>query len=245
MIAERARYHSTSSLGSGGPPEPASCYSELVRYTGHLWRRAKRKAKAYYTELQEQRIKEQLLKRTAQGYYGKEPDSKEDFNNHRPSGAAAGLRTPPSGMSCERHPENASQEGSLALVPFDYTRRVLLVQQQTTPRLDNKSSGRSSSVSFADDVSGAHVAAAATVAARKTSQPPENEAESSLESNDVQGSVGGPGGGVQSESSSSGVNNATSGNRPAAKLDSGKCRCSFSYCVSRRRVFRPPILNKK
>ncbi|OQV23966.1 Voltage-dependent T-type calcium channel subunit alpha-1G [Hypsibius exemplaris] len=195
MIAERARYHSTSSLGSGAP-EPASCYSEFVRYTGHLWRRAKRKVKAFYTEVQEQRIKEQLLKRTAQGYYGKEGFSRPV---RTPSGSAGA-------MSCERHPDT-SLEGSLALVPFDYSRRVLLVQQQPQPRNNstgepNKSSGRSSSVSFADDV------AAAT--ARQKSNPDE----SSPESNDVAQTttaviVVGPGSFQSGETSgATGVNNA-------------------------------------
>ncbi|XP_055342711.1 voltage-dependent T-type calcium channel subunit alpha-1G-like isoform X2 [Paramacrobiotus metropolitanus] len=136
MIAERARYHSTSSLGSGA--EPGGCYRELVRYCGHLWRRAKRKAKAYYTEAQEKKIKKQLLKRTAQGYYGK-----EGFSRPTPTAQLSSAE-----MSCERHPD-LSLEGSLALVPFDYTRRTLDVQQSSGTGAD-KSSERSSTVSFMD-----------------------------------------------------------------------------------------------
>ena len=136
MIAERARYHSTSSLGSG-MPEPASCYSEFVRCMGHLWRSTKRRAKTLYAEVQEQRIKEQVLKRTTRGYYGK--------NDFTPS--AHGVNR----TNSER-PAEMSAEGSFALVSFDYS-KCLAERQYATPdsaRLDNKFSGQPSSALIAE-----------------------------------------------------------------------------------------------
>ncbi|XP_065341308.1 voltage-dependent T-type calcium channel subunit alpha-1G-like isoform X4 [Cloeon dipterum] len=43
MRLERARFHSSSTLASTQNSEPTTCYAELVRYTAHLWRRAKRR----------------------------------------------------------------------------------------------------------------------------------------------------------------------------------------------------------
>lgn len=47
MLQERKRYQSTSTLASNN--EPSSCYHEILKYIGHLYRRAKRKlVKLYY-----------------------------------------------------------------------------------------------------------------------------------------------------------------------------------------------------
>uniref|UniRef100_A0A2S2PYV7 Voltage-dependent T-type calcium channel subunit alpha-1H n=1 Tax=Sipha flava TaxID=143950 RepID=A0A2S2PYV7_9HEMI len=44
MKMERARFHSTSTLTSStNNSEPSSCYSQMVKYVAHLWRRGKRK----------------------------------------------------------------------------------------------------------------------------------------------------------------------------------------------------------
>ncbi|KAH3871517.1 hypothetical protein DPMN_034720 [Dreissena polymorpha] len=48
MLQERKRYQSTSTLASGS--EPASCYSEILKYVAHLYRRAKRKLLKVYNE---------------------------------------------------------------------------------------------------------------------------------------------------------------------------------------------------
>ncbi|XP_043279954.1 voltage-dependent T-type calcium channel subunit alpha-1G isoform X2 [Venturia canescens] len=49
MRLERARFHSTSTLASStNTSEPTTCYAEIVKYIGHLWRRGKRRlAKKY------------------------------------------------------------------------------------------------------------------------------------------------------------------------------------------------------
>ncbi|XP_053393144.1 voltage-dependent T-type calcium channel subunit alpha-1G-like isoform X2 [Mercenaria mercenaria] len=47
MLQERKRYQSTSTLASNS--EPSSCYTEILKYIGHLYRRGKRKLiKLYY-----------------------------------------------------------------------------------------------------------------------------------------------------------------------------------------------------
>lgn len=47
MLQERKRYQSTSTLASNS--EPSSCYTEILKYIGHLYRRGKRKlVKLYY-----------------------------------------------------------------------------------------------------------------------------------------------------------------------------------------------------
>ncbi|XP_024872842.1 voltage-dependent T-type calcium channel subunit alpha-1G isoform X2 [Temnothorax curvispinosus] len=49
MRLERARYHSTSTLASStNTSEPATCYAEIVKYIGHLWRRGKRRLMKRY-----------------------------------------------------------------------------------------------------------------------------------------------------------------------------------------------------
>lgn len=48
MRMERARYQSTSTLASNSMSEPTSCYTAIIKYIAHLWRRAKRKAFVYY-----------------------------------------------------------------------------------------------------------------------------------------------------------------------------------------------------
>ncbi|XP_011298535.1 voltage-dependent T-type calcium channel subunit alpha-1H isoform X1 [Fopius arisanus] len=49
MRLERARFHSTSTLASStNNSEPTTCYAEIVKYIGHLWRKGKRSlAKKY------------------------------------------------------------------------------------------------------------------------------------------------------------------------------------------------------
>ncbi|KAK0098542.1 hypothetical protein PV326_007002 [Microctonus aethiopoides] len=43
MRLERARFHSTSTLASStNTSEPTTCYAEIVKYIGHLWRKGKR-----------------------------------------------------------------------------------------------------------------------------------------------------------------------------------------------------------
>ena len=47
MMQERKRFQSSSTLASNS--EPGGCYSEILKYLAHLWRRAKRKIiKVYY-----------------------------------------------------------------------------------------------------------------------------------------------------------------------------------------------------
>lgn len=49
MRLERARYHSTSTLASStNTSEPTTCYAEIVKYIGHLWRRGKRRLMKRY-----------------------------------------------------------------------------------------------------------------------------------------------------------------------------------------------------
>jgi voltage-dependent calcium channel T type alpha-1G len=55
MRLERARFHSSSTLASTQNSEPTTCYAELVRYTAHLWRRAKRRLVNRYRLYQCQR----------------------------------------------------------------------------------------------------------------------------------------------------------------------------------------------
>ncbi|RLU22910.1 hypothetical protein DMN91_005188 [Ooceraea biroi] len=65
MRQERARYHSTSTLASStNTSEPTTCYAEIVKYIGHLWRRGKRRLmKRYRLWLyRRQQKRENLLK---------------------------------------------------------------------------------------------------------------------------------------------------------------------------------------
>lgn len=48
MLQERKRYQSSSTLASNS--EPSSCYNEILKYIGHLYRRAKRKLMKLYYE---------------------------------------------------------------------------------------------------------------------------------------------------------------------------------------------------
>ncbi|KAK3869264.1 hypothetical protein Pcinc_025422 [Petrolisthes cinctipes] len=50
MKMERARFQSTSTLASGSNSEPNSCYAEIIKYIGHLWRRGKRKLYTRYRQ---------------------------------------------------------------------------------------------------------------------------------------------------------------------------------------------------
>ncbi|KAL4240739.1 Voltage-dependent T-type calcium channel subunit alpha-1G [Mactra antiquata] len=64
MLQERKRYQSTSTLASNN--EPSSCYHEILKYIGHLYRRAKRKlVKLYYekTGKTHKKIKPELMLR--------------------------------------------------------------------------------------------------------------------------------------------------------------------------------------
>ena len=48
MKLERARFQSTSTLGSGSVNEQVSCYAEIIKYITHLCKRAKRKIYSRY-----------------------------------------------------------------------------------------------------------------------------------------------------------------------------------------------------
>ncbi|XP_069124372.1 voltage-dependent T-type calcium channel subunit alpha-1G-like isoform X2 [Argopecten irradians] len=48
MMQERKRFHSSSTLASNS--EPGGCYSEILKYLAHLWRRAKRDIVKFYYE---------------------------------------------------------------------------------------------------------------------------------------------------------------------------------------------------
>lgn len=64
MLQERKRYQSTSTLASNS--EPSSCYTEILKYIGHLYRRGKRKlVKLYYekTGKTHKKIKPELVLR--------------------------------------------------------------------------------------------------------------------------------------------------------------------------------------
>lgn len=64
MLQERKRYQSTSTLASNS--EPSSCYSEILKYIGHLYRRGKRKlVKLYYekTGQSHKKLKPELVLR--------------------------------------------------------------------------------------------------------------------------------------------------------------------------------------
>ncbi|KAL9871929.1 ca[2+]-channel protein alpha[[1]] subunit T isoform 1-T4 [Glossina fuscipes fuscipes] len=64
MRQERARYTSSSTLASStNNSEPATCYAEIVKYIGHLWRRFKRRMLKKYRlyKYQRQQRKEGLL----------------------------------------------------------------------------------------------------------------------------------------------------------------------------------------
>ncbi|XP_015590684.1 voltage-dependent T-type calcium channel subunit alpha-1G isoform X2 [Cephus cinctus] len=66
MRLERARFHSTSTLASStNTSEPSTCYSEIVKYIAHLWRRSKRRLmKKYrlYLYSRQQKREQKLLK---------------------------------------------------------------------------------------------------------------------------------------------------------------------------------------
>ncbi|XP_050521806.1 voltage-dependent T-type calcium channel subunit alpha-1G-like isoform X2 [Daktulosphaira vitifoliae] len=66
MKMERARFHSTSTLTSStNNSEPSSCYSQMVKYVAHLWRRGKRKLIKKYRVwmLRRQTEKEEKMQR--------------------------------------------------------------------------------------------------------------------------------------------------------------------------------------
>ncbi|XP_060077738.1 voltage-dependent T-type calcium channel subunit alpha-1G-like [Ylistrum balloti] len=48
MMQERKRFHSSSTLASNS--EPGGCYTEILKYLAHLWRRAKRDIVKFYYE---------------------------------------------------------------------------------------------------------------------------------------------------------------------------------------------------
>uniref|UniRef100_T1JBM2 Voltage-dependent T-type calcium channel subunit alpha n=1 Tax=Strigamia maritima TaxID=126957 RepID=T1JBM2_STRMM len=58
MRMERARYQSTSTLASNSMSEPNSCYTEIIKYIAHLWRRARRKVMIHYRRVRKQPEKE-------------------------------------------------------------------------------------------------------------------------------------------------------------------------------------------
>lgn len=55
MRMERARFHSNSTLTSNSASEPTSCYTEIIKYLAHLWRRARRKFCRWYRHTKRKR----------------------------------------------------------------------------------------------------------------------------------------------------------------------------------------------
>ncbi|XP_067118736.1 voltage-dependent T-type calcium channel subunit alpha-1H-like isoform X2 [Centruroides vittatus] len=60
MRLERARFHSNSTLTSNSASEPTSCYTEIIKYLAHLWRRARRKFCRWYRHTKRKRRREEV-----------------------------------------------------------------------------------------------------------------------------------------------------------------------------------------
>lgn len=58
MIAERRRFsRSSSTLLSDAAGDPGSCWEELLKYIGHLFRKSKRRLMKKYTQFKNERKK--------------------------------------------------------------------------------------------------------------------------------------------------------------------------------------------
>ncbi|XP_067128742.1 voltage-dependent T-type calcium channel subunit alpha-1G-like isoform X2 [Centruroides vittatus] len=55
MKLERARYQSNSTITSTSPSEPTSCYTEIIKYIAHLWRRTRKKLHRWYRRRRKQK----------------------------------------------------------------------------------------------------------------------------------------------------------------------------------------------
>ncbi|XP_023221349.1 voltage-dependent T-type calcium channel subunit alpha-1I-like [Centruroides sculpturatus] len=55
MKLERARYQSNSTITSTSPSESTSCYTEIIKYIAHLWRRTRKKLHRWYRRRKKQK----------------------------------------------------------------------------------------------------------------------------------------------------------------------------------------------
>ena len=84
MRLERARYQSTSTLASTSASESTSCYRQIIKYIGHLWRRSKRRILRRYRAYRSRKKLQQQQMQLQHQQHGKQ---------HQPVTHSLSLRT--------------------------------------------------------------------------------------------------------------------------------------------------------
>ncbi|XP_043213170.1 voltage-dependent T-type calcium channel subunit alpha-1I-like, partial [Amphibalanus amphitrite] len=114
MRLERARFQSTSTLGSS--LENAGCYAEILRYVAHLWRRLRRKLRYRWRRIRRKPPSRFSLRRRRRGDYGQECSHDHPRRDYRRGRAVRG-EDPESGRNnnnffCDRKVDEWAPQAS-------------------------------------------------------------------------------------------------------------------------------------
>ncbi|CAG0894816.1 unnamed protein product [Darwinula stevensoni] len=147
MKLERARFHSTSTLASGSFSESASCYTQILKYIAHLYRRTKRRFWRKYKRWRRNRenrgiaLHRKRARRRPAGQKGKPREEEEEEEG----AALTGLCDLPLGA-----PRASPEVSDIDLLASP--RRPILVRVPSVNSPSPHSGRRRSSVMFCDMV---------------------------------------------------------------------------------------------